>query len=91
MRKIQFTAALVSILLALPFTFLAIIATAFLTENLIGISTSIARYSQLLIVKSRDLLFEAELAGLIASIVVILTIMMITYLTSDQKRNVPNK
>ena len=79
MRKVQFTAGFWTILLAIPFTILALVGTAYLTENLTQIAAFISRLSRQISVGGRGLLLEfsarwPEVAGMVIGMIVILTI-----------------
>jgi hypothetical protein len=85
MRKTQFLAVFWTLILAIPITALALTATAYLTDNLTQISSMIALALGSTLVKARDLLFEAELLGLIAGQALILVILLVTYLTKPKE------
>jgi hypothetical protein len=85
MRKTQFLAVFWTLILAIPITALALTATAYLTDNLTQISSMIALALGGTLVKARDLLFEAELLGLIAGQALILVILLVTYLTRTKE------
>ena len=79
MRKVQFTASIWTILLAIPFTILALLGTAYLTENLTQIINIISRFSREVSVGGRGLVLEfsarwPEVAGMVIGMIVILTI-----------------
>ncbi|MGE5123863.1 MAG: hypothetical protein ACM3H7_05050 [Acidobacteriaceae bacterium] len=79
MRKVQFTASFWTVLLAIPFTVLALIGTAYLTEHLNQIADSIYRLSRQVSVGGRGLVLEfsarwPEIAGMVIGMIVILTI-----------------
>jgi len=81
MRKVQFTASFWTILLAIPFTILALLGTAYLTENLTQIINIISRFSRQLSVGGRGLVLEfsarwPEVAGMVIGMIVILTIFL---------------
>lgn len=85
MRKTQFLAVFWTLLLAIPFTALALTATAYLTDNLTQISSLIALAIGDSLVKARDLVFEAELLGLIAGQALILVVLLVTFLTRPKE------
>lgn len=87
MRKVQIVAVFWTILIALPFILLAILLSAYLTENLIRISTEIVNLSRNISFFSRDLLFESQVLGLIAGVIIIITIMAITKRTTENQQN----
>lgn len=85
MRKIQFLAVFWTLLLAIPITALALTATAYITDNLTQIASTIAYLIGDTLVKGRDLIFEAELLGLIAGQALILVILLLTRLTRPKQ------
>ena len=88
MRKIQFTAFFWTIAIALPFTALAVVVSAYLSNHLIAILNYIIAYSQKWVFKGRDMLFEAEIAGLVAGLLIIGGVLLLTFLVSNQKREI---
>jgi len=86
MKKVQFTAAFWTLLIAIPFTALALMASAYISDHLIQISTSLAFLSQSLLIKSRDLILEAEVAGMIAGLLLLLVIAFATYLLNKKEQ-----
>ncbi len=79
MRKVQFAAGVWTILLAIPFTILALLGTAYITENLTQIINAITSFSRQISVGGRGLLVEfsarwPEVAGMVIGMIVILTI-----------------
>ncbi len=79
MRKVQFSAGFWTIVLAVPFTILALVATALLTENLTQIINFFSRLSREVSVGGRGLVLEfsarwPEVAGMVIGMIVILTI-----------------
>lgn len=92
MRKVQFTAVVWTLLLAVPLTALALSLLAYTTENLTQISTSIAAFSRDISAGGRGIITEfaqrwPEVAGMIIGQVVILTI----YLFARQNRKAEEK
>lgn len=85
MRKKQYLAVFWTLLLAIPFTALALTATAYITDNLTQIASTIAFLIGDSLGKARDLVFEAELVGLIAGQALILVILLVTYLTRTKE------
>lgn len=85
MRKVQLTAVFWTLLLAIPFTALALAATAYITDNLTQIASTIAYLIGDSLVKARDLVFEAELVGLIAGQALILVVVLVTYLARPKE------
>jgi len=79
MRKVQFTASFWTIVIAIPFTILALIGTAYVTENLTQIMNLLSRFSREISVGGRGLVLEfsarwPEIAGMVIGMIVILTI-----------------
>ncbi len=79
MRKVQFFASFWTIALAIPFTVLALIGAAYLTENLTQIIRLISDFSRDISVGGRGLVLEfsarwPEIAGMVIGMIVILTI-----------------
>ena len=85
MRKVQLTAVFWTLLLAIPFTALALAATAYLTDNLTQIASTIAYLIGDSLGKARNLVFEAELVGLIAGQALILVVVLVTYLARPKE------
>ncbi len=81
MRKLQIHATFWTLVIAIPFTMLALIGVAFLTENLIVISRVIGNFTQRLSVGGRGLWIEfsarwPEVAGMVIGMIVLLTIFL---------------
>jgi hypothetical protein len=79
MRKVQFHASFWTLLIAIPFTLLALGGVAYITENLTHIIAAISRFSRELSVGGRGLVLEfsarwPEVAGMVIGMLVILTI-----------------
>lgn len=79
MRKVQIHATFWTLMIAIPFTFLALIGVAYLTENLTLITNAISIFSRNLSVGGRGLAVEfsarwPEVAGMVIGMIVILTI-----------------
>ena len=80
MKKVQFTAAFFTLLVAIPFTALALMASAYISDHLIQISTGLAFLSHSLFEQGRDLILEAELSGMITGLLLLVAITFATYL-----------
>jgi hypothetical protein len=80
MKKVQFTAAFFTLLVAIPFTALALMASAYISDHLIQISTGLAFISHNIFEQGRDLILEAELSGMVAGLLLLLAITFATYL-----------
>lgn len=89
MKKVQFTAAFFTLLVAIPFTALALMASAYISDHLIQISTGLAFISHSLFEQGRDLILEAELSGMVTGLLLLLAITFATYLLG-QKRSEGN-
>lgn len=81
MRKVQFLAVFWTLVIAIPFTALALSAAAYLTENLGQITRSLTEFSRTASVSGRGLVLEfserwPEIAGMIIGQLVILTILL---------------
>jgi hypothetical protein len=79
MRKVQFFAGFWTIVIAIPFTVLALVGVAYLTEHLTQIITTLYEFSRKLSVGGRGLILEfsarwPEVAGMVIGMIVILTI-----------------
>lgn len=79
MRNVQFQATFWTLLIAIPFTLLALIGVAFMTENLTLIVNAIGAFSRNVSVGGRGLVLEfsarwPEVAGMVIGMIVILTI-----------------
>jgi len=94
MKKVQFYASFWTIVIAIPFTVLALIGVAYITENLTRIIYAISEFSQKLSVGGRGLIQEfsarwPEVAGMVIGMVVILTIYL--FAQSANKTEEPKK
>lgn len=81
MRKVQFTATFWTLVIAIPFTALALSATAIITENMEHILRALISFSTTLSVSGRGLVLEIaerwpEIAGMVIGQAVILTILL---------------
>jgi hypothetical protein len=81
MRKVQITAVVWTLLLAVPLTAIALSLLAYTTENLTQISTSIAALSRDVSAGGRGVIVEfaqrwPEIAGMVIGQIVILTILI---------------
>ena len=78
MRKVQFWAVFWTIIISIPFTILALIAAAYLTDHLAEIAQSIISIDYFTLANSRDLILEIELIGMILGVVIIIAVILIT-------------
>lgn len=85
MRKIQFTAVIVTLIIATPITALAILLSAYITDNMGGIIRSINIIPQQIYSFQRNLLLETQIIGLIAGTVILLTILLIAMRTNHSE------
>ena len=94
MRKVQFHATFWTLVIAIPFTVLALVGVAYLTENLSQIANLIGKLSRNISVGGRGLVLEfsarwPEVAGMVIGMIVILTIYLFAQNASkveDQKK-----
>ena len=78
MRKIQFWAVFWTIIISIPVTILALIASAYLTDHLVEIAQSMISIDYFTLANSRDLILEFELIGMILGVVIIIAVILIT-------------
>jgi len=81
MRKVQFFASFWTLVIAIPFTVLALVGVAYITENLTQIVQAITEFSRTVSVGGRGLVLEfsarwPEIAGMVIGMIVILTIFL---------------
>lgn len=81
MKKVQIYASFWTLLIAIPFTILALIGVAYLTEHLTQIANTIVKFSRDISVGGRGLVLEfsarwPEIAGMVIGMIVILTIFL---------------
>ncbi len=81
MKKVQLYASFWTLVIAIPFTILALIGVAYLTEHLTQIANTIVRFSREISVGGRGLVLEfsarwPEIAGMVIGMIVILTIFL---------------
>jgi hypothetical protein len=81
MRKVQIHATFWTLVIAIPLTFLALLAVNYITENLTHIVNGISDFSRGISVGGRGLLVEfsarwPEIAGMVIGMIVILTIFL---------------
>jgi hypothetical protein len=81
MRKVQFFTGFWTIVIAIPFTILALIGTAYITEHLTQIFALLSEVSRKISVGGRGLVLEfsarwPEVAGMVIGMIVILTIFL---------------
>ncbi len=79
MKKVQFAASFWTLVIAIPFTILALLGVAYLTENLTQIANAITKFSREISVGGRGIIVEfsarwPEIAGMVIGMIVILTI-----------------
>jgi len=92
MRKVQLTAVLWTMILAVPITALALSLLAYTTEHLTQITTALVSYSRDASIGGRGIVLEfaqrwPEIAGMIIGQVVLLTI----FLVARKSSKVENK
>ena len=79
MKKVQFVASFWTLVIAIPFTILALVGVAYLTENLTQITNALTKFSRDISIGGRGLILEfsarwPEFAGMVIGMIVILTI-----------------
>jgi hypothetical protein len=92
MRKVQFTAVLWTLILAVPLTAIALSLLAYTTEHLTQISTAIASFSRDVSAGGRGIVLEfaqrwPEIAGMIIGQVVLLTIFLVARQSHKTQEN----
>jgi hypothetical protein len=92
MRKVQFFASFWTLVIAIPFTVLALIGVAYLTENLTIIYRAISEFSRNITVGGRGLFIEfsarwPEIAGMVIGMIVILTIFLFAQNANKVEQN----
>jgi hypothetical protein len=90
MRKVQLTAVLWTMILAVPLTALALSLAAYTTEHLTQIATSVATFSRDISAGGRGFVLEfaqrwPEIAGMVIGQIVILTIFLFARSSSKEK------
>ncbi len=94
MKKTQFFASFWTLVIAIPFTFLALVGVAYLTEHLTQITAAIEDFSREVSVGGRGMFLEfsarwPEIAGMVIGMIVILTMVLFAQnaaKTEDPKR-----
>ena len=83
MRMVQFVAVFATLVIGEPITGLAILLSATITDNIVDITISLSKIPQYLYIFQRDLLFEAEIIGMIAGTVILIAILLISLRTNQ--------
>ncbi len=97
MRKIQFTAVLWTLILAVPITAVALSLLAYTTEHLTQLTTNFVSFSREASMGGRGIVLEfaqrwPEIAGMIIGQVALLTIFLIARQSSKaEKKKIENK
>jgi hypothetical protein len=78
MRKIQFWAVFWTLVIAIPLTILALIASAYLTDHLVEIVASILSIDMLTLAQYGDLILEIEVIGMVLGVAIIIAVILIT-------------
>jgi uncharacterized membrane protein len=78
MRKVQLWAVFGTIVISIPITTLALIASAYLTDHLIETIGSIANIDLFTLAGYRDLILEIEVIGMILGVAIIIMVIHIT-------------
>ena len=82
---VQFVAVFATLVIGEPITGLAILLSATITDNIVDITISLSKIPQYLYIFQRDLLFEAEIIGMIAGTVILIAILLISLRTNQSK------
>ena len=80
---VQFVAVFATLVIGEPITGLAILLSATITDNIVDITISLSKIPQYLYIFQRDLLFEAEIIGMIAGTVILIAILLISLRTNQ--------
>ena len=86
MRRVQIFAVVVTLAIATPITGLAILLSATITDNIVDITRSLYNIPQHLILLQRNLLFETEIIGLVAGMVILFTILFLPLRTNHSDK-----
>lgn len=86
MKKTQFWAIFWTIVIAIPITTLMLIASAYLTDHMVEIASSMADINFFTLAKYRDLTLEIETIGLILAVVIIITMIVIIIQPENAKK-----
>ncbi len=92
MKKVQFFATFWTLVIAIPFTILALLGVAYVTQHLTQIAATVQNFSREVSVGGRGLLLEfsarwPEIAGMVIGMIVILT--MYLFAQSASKSSQP--
>ena len=83
MRKVQLVAVILTLIIATPVTALAILFSAYITDNIVRISRSLGNIPQQLSILNRNLLFETEIIGLVAGTIILLAVLLVALRTNN--------
>jgi hypothetical protein len=83
MRKVQLVAVILTLIIATPVTALAILFSAYITDNIVRISRSLGNIPQQLSILNRNLLFETEIIGLVAGTLILLAVLLVALRTNN--------
>jgi hypothetical protein len=83
MRKVQLVAVILTLIIATPVTALAILFSAYITDNIVRISRSLGDIPQQLSILNRNLLFETEIIGLVAGTIILLAVLLVALRTNN--------
>ncbi len=78
MRKVQYWAVFLTVVLAIPITTLALVASAYLTDHLVEIIGSITNIDLFTLAGYRDLILEFMVMGMILGVAIIILVIHIT-------------
>lgn len=83
MRRVQFIAVVLTLIITTPKTFLEILLSATITENIVNITRSLNNIPHQLHQLQLNLLFESQNIGLIAGTVLLFAILPISLRTNQ--------
>lgn len=83
MRKVQLVAVILTLIIATPVTALAILFSAYITDNIVRISRFLGDIPQQLSILNRNLLFETEIIGLVAGTIILLAVLLVALRTNN--------
>lgn len=86
MRKVQFWAVFWTIVIAIPITTLALIASAYLTDHLIEIAASILNVDLFTLATYRELILEVEVINLFLGVAIIVVVIDIALQKANGKK-----
>lgn len=82
MRKVQLIAVVLTLIIATPVTAVAILFSAYITDNIVGITKSLNYIPQQLAMLQRNLLLETEIIGLVAGTIILFAVLLVALRTN---------